>query len=525
MPVLNCYSCAERESKPKNVQEKLAALAEQALELSKNTLALHLRLLCPALTVLENKITDGTICTDGECLMYNPTHVLKIFRKDSTELTRDYLHVLLHCVFRHPYVASWIHAQYWNLACDIAVENVISSLGVRDFSCAREYGQKPFVTELHGVLESFTAEEIYEHLVHNRISERRLKELVKHFSADDHMIWYQRDEQSKQRQDPGNSVELPGKSLGPSTDNEDSSSGGSVGGDKDGADGDEDSSDTESTGESKNAALQHDKKGQPSTSNGKVTLFSSSTSKKAQQEKLWERIATQIVMELEVFSKLQGEGTGDLLQILTAPKREKYDYTEFLKKFAVRCEVQKVNDEEFDYIPYTYGLKKYGNMPLVEPLEYADCKRIKDFVIAIDTSGSTQGDLVQAFVQKTYNVLKSTESFYKKVNIHIMQCDMLIQKDDTITTLKDLDAYAQRMKIYGGGGTDFRPVFNHVEQLRKERKLRNLKGLIYLTDGIGCYPEKRPSYTTAFVFIKESFHDTRTVPPWAIKIELSEEEL
>jgi hypothetical protein len=31
-------------------------------------------------------------------------------------------------------------------------------------------------------------------------------------------------------------------------------------------------------------------------------------------------------------------------------------------------------------------------MPLIEPLEYRVDHRIKDFVIAIDTSGSTQGE-------------------------------------------------------------------------------------------------------------------------------------
>ena len=39
----------------------------------------------------------------------------------------------------------------------------------------------------------------------------------------------------------------------------------------------------------------------------------------------------------------------------------------------------------------------YGNVPLVEPLEYRDDKRIREFVIAIDTSGSVQGDIVQSF--------------------------------------------------------------------------------------------------------------------------------
>lgn len=54
-------------------------------------------------------------------------------------------------------------------------------------------------------------------------------------------------------------------------------------------------------------------------------------------------------------------------------------------------------------------------MPLIEPLEYKDVKRIKEFVIAIDTSGSTSGELVQRFVEKTYNILKQEESFFSKL--------------------------------------------------------------------------------------------------------------
>ena len=52
-------------------------------------------------------------------------------------------------------------------------------------------------------------------------------------------------------------------------------------------------------------------------------------------------------------------------------------------------------------------------MPLIEPLEYKDVKRIREFVIAIDTSGSVMGEQEQAFLQKTYNILQSTESFFQ----------------------------------------------------------------------------------------------------------------
>ena len=40
-------------------------------------------------------------------------------------------------------------------------------------------------------------------------------------------------------------------------------------------------------------------------------------------------------------------------------------------------EENKPNDEEFDYIYYTYGLNLYGNVPMVEPLEYKDIKKSK----------------------------------------------------------------------------------------------------------------------------------------------------
>lgn len=55
--------------------------------------------------------------------------------------------------------------------------------------------------------------------------------------------------------------------------------------------------------------------------------------------------------------------------------------------------------DEFDYIFYTYGLQMYKNMPLIEPLEYKDVKQVREIVVAIDTSGSTSGDLVQSFLK------------------------------------------------------------------------------------------------------------------------------
>ena len=174
---------------------------------------------------------------------------------------------------------------------------------------------------------------------------------------------------------------------------------------------------------------------------------------------------------MEAFGKRQGVKPGSLVQNLKEVNREKYDYTAFLKRFAVMGEVMKINDDEFDYIFYTFGLKLYDKMPLIEPLEYKDAKRIKEFVLAIDTSGSVMGEQVQKFVQKTYNILKSTKSFFSKINLHIIQCDAKVQEHVKITNQEDFDEYLKTMQIHGLGGTDFRPVFELTDKLIQKKRV------------------------------------------------------
>ena len=137
---------------------------------------------------------------------------------------------------------------------------------------------------------------------------------------------------------------------------------------------------------------------------------------------------------------------------------------EFLKRFATLHERMRVNPDEFDYIYYTYGLDWYGNMPLIEPLEYREARAVHDFAIAIDTSESVSGDLVQAFMRKTYNILKQAESFTDRVNIHVIQCDARVQEDTKITSLDELDLYLEDMELKGFGGTDFRLSLIHISR-------------------------------------------------------------
>lgn len=238
----------------------------------------------------------------------------------------------------------------------------------------------------------------------------------------------------------------------------------------------------------------------------------------------WKNIAQHIQMDLQYFNKNQGNKAGYFIQGLSEVIREKYDYVAFLKKFAALGEELKANNDEFDYILYTYGLQVYRNMPLIEPLEYKEVRKVKEFVIVIDTSGSTSGKLVQQFIQKTYNILKQEDSFASKTNIHIIQCDAMIQEDYVITCQEEFDRYLRNIKIRGLGGTDFRPAFSYVDELISGKKLTNLKGMIYFTDGYGTFPSKQPEYKVAVVYMDDADNNPQ-VPVWAMKLILKAEEI
>ena len=81
--------------------------------------------------------------------------------------------------------------------------------------------------------------------------------------------------------------------------------------------------------------------------------------------------------------------------------------------------------------------------------------------------------------------MKQEESFFKKINLHIIQCDAEVQQDVKITTQAEFDEYIKTMQLHGFGGTDFRPAFRYVNSLIEEKKLKNMRGLLYFTDGKG----------------------------------------
>ena len=242
------------------------------------------------------------------------------------------------------------------------------------------------------------------------------------------------------------------------------------------------------------------------------------------QDQKWRDLSGKTQTGLETVLSDKGTGGEAVLEQVRVAVRDDVDYRAFLRRFAAPREVAAVDADAFDYGFYSYGLRLYGNMPLVEPPETREEKRIEDFVIAVDTSMSTSGERVRQFLACTYAILRSAGTFTRKVNIRVIQCDDQIRSDDVIQDLEDLRAYMENFQLTGGSATDFRPVFRHVAKLQEAGAFTSLRGLVYFTDGMGIYPEKRTPYETAFILLGEPPLSVKT-PPWAIRLVLEAPDL
>lgn len=438
--------------------KRLEQIGRDILILCRDELYFSMRFMDVALSSFVYRM-DAKISpfgTDGYTMYYHPQELGGLYRSNRILATRGYLHMVLHCIFRHimkvPVPDDFepeepgkfcLSQRLWNLSCDIAAEHIIDKCDLRPVRFSRSLLRRETYSRLEKSGHVLNAERVRSLLFEWKLSDKELGMLEEEFYVDDHSCWKKKDNSRP-----------PDDML----------------------------------------------------------------------EKKWKHIDEKMETDLETFSKEAAEREGGFLHELKVENRKKYDYREFLKKFSVFREELKADLDTFDYGFYSYGLSLYGNLPLIEPQETREVKKVEEFAVVVDTSMSCSGKLIRRFLEETYAVLTEEESFFRKVNIHIIQCDEKVHQDVKITSQEELREYMEHFQVYGEGGTDFRPAFEYVDELICSGAFLNLKGLIYFTDGYGIYPERMPPYRTAFVFSVEDYKDS-DVPSWAIRLILSEDSI
>lgn len=500
-------------------QNNIQDIATKVLKQIRNKIYLNHKSLSPAIYRMPVQFVEpgtGLFGTDAKQIYADPMIILKHYKKSANEFARVYLHMLFHCIYLHPFVTKYnVDEGMWNIALDICAEAAV--LRMHSFTIDGDTERLNIINQMKQNIKMFIPELVYNELINAKYNTLSLVSL---FHMDDH-LWLEASQSNNNKEnednednDYQNPNQKPQNNDSNNQQNDDSMSENQDS---------RDNSDGNSKSRNQNKSNKSD--------NSKNNRPKSNSTNNAAQKQEWSDVSRQIAADMQSFHQ-QGKDSGDTVQEIDYLTQDKMDYEEFLRQFSVIEEKMMINQDEFDYMYYTYGLNGMKNhdgksidkkVLLVEPLEYKEEKVIKDFVIAIDTSGSCSGELVKKFLNKTYSILKESESFSSRVNIHIVQCDARVQHDTKITNIDEIEYFMKNMKLYGFGGTDFRPVFQYVDELIKKKEFDNLCGLIYFTDGYGTYPKVPTPYKTAFAFL-EDYNNRDDVPSWAMSVYWKDED-
>lgn len=471
-------------------------LAEKIIAAAQDKIVASMRFMDSAVFALKKEIVldkKDIFMVDGTTLYYSSDKIFARMKSGLSTFTHDYMHVLLHCIFKHYYVSEKVNRLYWDLASDIAVEEMIESLGAPCLNTPESSERRDEIKRIKAKRGRLSVDRLYKSFINDPPIEAEVGLMRELFAVDNHSLWYGANKSSNKPVETSKAGddEIENSSLRDQEENQQRSF--------------DDDTDTKFD----------------ITSIEESDINEECDGAALLSDQDWDKIREMVKTALEMDDTSFGDAGGTMKRELRYAEEKRIDYSTFLRKFAANHETLKVDDDSFDYIMYTYGLNRYRDMPLIEPLEYKDEKNIRDLVIAIDTSGSTDGELVKKFVDKSFEILCNNDVIGAKFNIHVVQCDAEIQDDTVLKNRDDVDGFLRNLEIKGFGGTDFRPVFHYINELIRKKELRNLRGLLYFTDGKGTYPKRKPMYDTAFIFVDDDACGD-DVPAWAMKVYFDE---
>jgi predicted metal-dependent peptidase len=132
---------------------------------------------------------------------------------------------------------------------------------------------------------------------------------------------------------------------------------------------------------------------------------------------------------------------------------------------------------------------------------------IPEVLVVVDTSGSMGTSEMDRALSETNAILKATSA-----NVSFMACDAEVH------SLQPIRRWQDALKLLkGGGGTDFRPVFEAMEKMPRTPDV-----MVFVTDGCGPAPELPPVKTTVIWLLVGPYR--QPAAKWGMTIEVDEDE-
>jgi len=202
--------------------------------------------------------------------------------------------------------------------------------------------------------------------------------------------------------------------------------------------------------------------------------FEANSFEQIQEEVLAEKLFAEEALSLLLSEESKGERYESMERFFTLQNRGKINWREELK-----AALDTHYRDDFRLIPPN---KKYLHQGIYIPSSYSERFSL---VIAVDSSGSVDEELLGTFLSEVDFLMSQIQNY----KIELLVCDDRIRSHETFYSGESLAC-----KIIGGGGTDFRPVFDFVQN---ELYLCDL--ILYFTDMEGTFPAEAPSQTVKWV--------------------------
>ena len=190
-----------------------------------------------------------------------------------------------------------------------------------------------------------------------------------------------------------------------------------------------------------------------------------------------ERVRSRVIAAGQQVERMQGHLPGAAAALLKKLLEPELPWQELLKQFVSSC-----YGGHRRWLPPS---RRHVWNDLYLPSMRGEALKA---VVAIDTSGSTAGDMERFFTE-----LVSLMKTFGRYELTVIQCDAKVQKVEKFSDAAP-PTPGRRWEVFGHGGTDFRPVFDYVKTLRERPEV-----LIYLTDGFGSAPKEPPPYPVLWV--------------------------
>ena len=174
-----------------SLEQGLEEIGHKILVLTRNELYMKMRFMDVALSAFYyvQDFSVDLLATDGETMYFNGQMLGGEYRQNRIGVNRAYLHLVLHCIFRHVFRRNGREELMWNLAADIAVESVIDDWNLQNIRKSQSWIRQRTYRDLKEEIKVFTAEKIYGVLVRWKLSNREMERMVREFTVDDHKYW------------------------------------------------------------------------------------------------------------------------------------------------------------------------------------------------------------------------------------------------------------------------------------------------------------------------------------------------